>query len=60
MKSLLRISMAFLLGLVCFAAVGCGNPNEANFTDTPGSAPPDAPQTPEEYLQKYPVDPKSA
>ncbi|MEO6807818.1 MAG: hypothetical protein ABI353_01715 [Isosphaeraceae bacterium] len=42
---------ALALGMLGLA--GCGsNSNEKDFTDKPGQAPPDAPQTAEEYELK--------
>lgn len=59
MKVVLNLFAAALVGSICLVAPGCGNPNERDFTSEPGSAPADAPQSPEEYLEQNPVDQNS-
>lgn len=46
---------AALIGLA--GVQGCGV-DESKFSETPGSVPPDAPKTPEEYDQRYPLQDK--
>lgn len=48
-----RAVLAILLATPWIVTIGCAEDNEKNFAKTPGSAPPDAPQTAEEYEERY-------
>jgi hypothetical protein len=55
-----RAALAILAGSALFGLAGCQNENEKDFAKTPGSAPPDAPQTAEEYeLKRHPQKPET-
>ncbi len=48
-----RAALSILLALPWIVTAGCAEDNEKGFTKTPGSAPPDAPQTAEEYEERF-------